>query len=251
MKTEFPAPDRIPGLRRLWKMSFGDSDEFLDRFFSLAFSPDRCCCITEGENVLAACYWFDCTCENQKFAYIYAVATDSAHRGKGLCRKLMADVRDLLAPQGHAGLILVPQDAGLRAMYARMGYRDATTVTEFTAPAEEPIQLRRLNAEEYAAVRRELLPPGSVVQEGVNLAFLASYALFFAGTGWAAAVTADGGKLICHELLGDADAAYGIAGALGCTEGRFRIPGPDTPFAQYLPLTADCPRPSWFGLAFD
>ena len=251
MKTQCPASEHIPGLRRLWKQAFGDSDEFLDRFFSLAYAPDRCRCITGEENVLAACYWFDCSCENRSFAYIYAVATDPAHRGKGLCRKLMEDVRMLLAERGYAGLILVPQDAGLRSMYRRMGYRDATTVTEFTAPGEEPIQLRRLNAAEYAAARRELLPPGSVVQDGVNLDFLGSYALFFAGSNWTAALTVNGNKLICHELLGDADAAYGIVGALGCTEGSFRIPGPDTPFAMYLPLVGDCPRPSWFFLAFD
>ena len=46
--------DRIPALRRLWQESFGDDDEFLDKFFGCGFSPDRCRFIDDGENVAAA-----------------------------------------------------------------------------------------------------------------------------------------------------------------------------------------------------
>lgn len=251
MNIDHPAPRQIPALRRLWKQAFGDTDEFLDIFFSTAFAPSRCRCICAGEDLLAAHYWFDCTCGGQKFAYVYAVATDPVHRGKGLCRSLMADLQALLAKQGYHGLILVPQNSSLAQMYRRMGFLDCTSVTEFTAPAEEPIPLRRINAEEYAALRRRLLPPGAVIQEGENLTFLQAQALFFTGSGWLAALTLNGNTLHCHELLGNPDAAYGIAAALGCAEGFFRTPGADTPFAQYLPLAPDCVRPAYFGLAFD
>ena len=251
MRIDHPTREDIPGLRKLWKIAFGDTDEFLDRFFSLSFSPARCRCIMAEDEVAAAHYWFDCTCAGQKFAYLYAVATHPAHRGKGLCRALMADARELLAAQGYHGLILVPQDAPLIAMYKKLGFTGCTAVTEFTAPAEEPIPMRRLTTAEYSAARQELLPPGGMVQEAENLALLASYAWFFAGQDWIAAVSAEKGKLRCHELLGNPDAAYGITAALGCREGSFRVPGQDLPFAMYLPLTEDCVKPGYFGLALD
>lgn len=251
MKIEHPTPGDIPALRKLWKIAFGDTDEFLDRFFSLSFSPARCRCVLCADGAAAAHYWFDCTLGGQKFAYIYAVATDPAHRGKGLCRALMADAQKLLAERGYHGLILVPQDVPLVAMYEKLGFAGCTSVSEFTAPGEEPIPLRRLTAEEYAAARRELLPSGGMVQEAETLRLLASFAWFFRGPDWLAAVSVEEDKLRCHELLGNPDAAYGIVSAMGCREGSFRIPGKDTPFAMYLPLRPDCRKPEYFGLALD
>lgn len=251
MNIDFPTTAKIPALRRLWKQAFGDTDEFLDLFFTHGFSPDRCRCIGTEDEIHAAHYWFDCECGGQKFAYLYAVATAPSHRGKGLCRALISDMQLLAKSRGCHGLILVPQDEALAAMYRKLGFLDCTAVTEFTAPAEAPIPLRRINRQEYAALRREMLPAGGMVQEGENLAFLDAQALFFTGHSFLAAVTVEGKKLRCHELLGDPDTAYGIVGALGCTEGTFRIPGTDKPFAQYLPLQADCARPGYFGLAFD
>ncbi len=247
-----PEDRHIPQLRTLWKTAFGDEDAFLDAFFSTGFSPDRCGCIFAEDQIAAVLYWFDVSCAGQKFAYLYAVATDPVHRGKGLCRQLMEDTAAHLGALGYHGLILVPQQESLRAMYRKMGFSDCGRVSSFTAPPEDvPLSLRRLTAGEYAARRRQLLPPGGVLQEGANLVFLASYALFFEGDDWLAAFTIEDGKLACHELLGNPDAAYGLVAAFGCREGTFRIPGTDLPFAQYRKLLPDCTEPSYFGLAFD
>lgn len=252
MTISNPTPVHIPQLRNLWKTAFGDEDAFLDLFFSRAYAPDRCRCVLEEDRVLAALYWLRAACQDQPFAYLYAVATDPAARGRGLCRMLMEDTRNLLARQGYAGIILVPQKEPLRQMYAKMGYTDCGRVSRFLAPAEDtPIMLHRLSTEEYAAARRRFLPRGGVIQEGENLALLSGYVFFYRGPDFLAAVTPDSGKLICHELLGNPDAAYALVSALGCREGSFCIPGEDLPFAQYLPLTENCPKPLYFGLAFD
>lgn len=252
MRIDHPTLHQIPALRQLWQEAFGDEDAFLDIFFSTAFSSDRCLCLWQEDTLAGALYWFDCSCRDQKFAYLYAVATAVPFRGRGICGKLMVHTHRLLAQRGYAGVILVPQSEPLRAMYRHMGYRDCTSVTEFTAPTELPeATLRHLTEAEYGTLRRELLPADGMVQEGENLRFLGSQAVLFGGNGWIAAVTPMGEKLHCHELLGDPDAAYGIVSALGCREGFFRIPGSDTPFAQYLPLAEHCPAPKYFGLAFD
>ncbi len=252
MSIDYPVPAQTGQLRSLWQVAFGDDDAFLDLFFEKAFFPARCRCVTETGHVAAMLYWFEASCDNQKFAYLYAIATDPSCRNQGLCRALLEDVKALLSGQDYAGLLLVPQTEDLAIMYRRLGFRDCTTVTEFTAPAEEPsLPLRRLNVQEYAAARRELLPKGGLAQEGENLRFLEHLALFFGGSGWVAAVTIEGRKLHCHELLGDPDTAYPLVFTLGCTEGFFRVPGPDKPFAMYCPLTENCAKPDYFGLAFD
>ena len=250
--AEFLSPDLIPGARQLWKNSFGDDDAFLDTFFGTAFAPERSLCIREGSQVLAALYWFDVSCDGYPFAYVYAVATDPAHRGKGLCRRLMAHTRAHLTKLGYAGILLVPQEEGLIQMYAGMDYLPCTSVTEFRCESDGPaVSLIPLTRAEYARRRRELLPPGGVIQEGENLAFLETMADFYEGPGFLAAVSITDGTLHCPELLGDCVAAPGILKALGCDHGFFRCPGSSKPFSMFCPLTADCPTPGYFGLAFD
>ena len=241
----------ISSLRRLWKEAFGDTDEFLDAFFSSGFSPDRCRSITlEGETAAAA-YWLPCVCQNQPFAYIYAVATAKRHRGKGLCRRLMEDIHSVLKEQGYAGAILVPQDEGLRRMYAGFGYRSGSPIQEFTAVASDTsIPLRRINSREYAEARRQLLPPDAVLQERESLAFLETQVNFYAGDGFILAASVKDGNLFAPELLGNADPG-GILTSLDAKDGTFRTIGGNEPFAMFLPLTVNCPVPGHFAFAFD
>ena len=241
----------IPGLRELWKKAFGDTDEFLDLFFSTAYAPDRCRCVVEDGQAVSVLYWFDCHLAGQKLAYIYAVATDPACRGRGLCKTLMGDTMALLRDRGYAAAVLLPQEEWLIRMYAGMGFDPCTRVTEKWHPAGDPIGVRRVDAGEYAALRRRLLPPGSVLQEGENLAFLAGMAALYAGEGFLAAAMEVEGELWCPEFLGDAASVPGLAGALGFSGCRVRMPGDERPFAMFRPLTKDAQKPRYFGLVFD
>lgn len=252
MNIEYPVPEQIPRLRALWKAAFGDEDEFLDTFFAVAYAPERCRCIEVDGKMAAALYWFEDRCCDRKFAYIYAVATDPAFWGRGLCRMLMADTARILAEQGYHGALLHPADEGLVRMYEKMGYAACTTVMEFQCDAgAEAAEVRRLDMEEFARLRRTFLPPGGVLQEKEDLALLDSQAAFYTGEHFLAAVTADGDRLHCHELLGDADAAPGIVAALGKKSGFFRIPGGDQSFAYLLALEENCIRPKYFGFVLD
>lgn len=250
MTIDRPADRQVPGLRRLWQQAFGDDDAFLDAFFGTAFAAERCRCVTVDGRVAAALYWLDCTCREQKLAYLYAVATDKVFRGKGLCHGLMADTHSHLASLGYAGAVLVPGSKELFRLYEGMGYRPFGGIREFTAAANAPaVVLRRIDAEEYAALRRQLLPAGGVVQEGPTLAFLQTQADFYAGEGFLLAAAMDGDHVFVPELLGAAPAAESIGAALGAKTGTFRTPA-ESPFAMYLPFCRAEP-PAYFGLALD
>jgi predicted N-acetyltransferase YhbS len=250
MKPDHPTHAQIPQLRALWKEAFGDSDAFLDIFFSTAYDPRRCRCITEDNRVLATLYWFDVTCTDEKMAYIYAVATAPAFREQGFCRALMGNAHSHLAALGYRGALLVPDGEALTRMYAGLGYRPCCGIREFVCSmGSEAAALRRIDAPEYARLRRKMIPRGGVIQENENLAFLETYAEFYAGLDFLLAAIRDEDKLLGLELLGNTDAAPGIVAALGCDEGSFRIPG-SAPFAMYHPLS-DSPAPAYFGLAFD
>jgi len=198
-------------------------------------------------------YWFDCFFEEKKIAYIYAVATLKAYRGKGLCSSLMEDMHRHAAMLGYIGTILVPGSGTLFNFYEKLGYSTCSYISEFICSASDnTTELRKLDTHEYARLRRAFLPTNGVIQENENLRFLQAQAEFYLGNGFLMAARREKDKLNGIELLGDTKAAPSAVRSLGCTEGRFRAPGTDKPFAMYRALTEGTPStPSYFGLAFD
>ena len=252
MEFEYPQKNHIPQLVSLWQEAFGDCDGFWELFLNTGFLPDHCRCITENNQVIAGLYWFDCRCEQDNIAYIYGVVTDPQHRGSGLCRMLMGGVHALLEQEGYASAMLVPASPGLRQMYRKMGYEDCTDVRELRVAAGETAEaVRSVGMEEYARLRRRLLPEESVLQEGIQLPFLAAQAQLFAGEGFLLAAYREEDSLHGMEFLGNPQKTPGILRALGCTAGKFRMPGDEKLFAMLCKLTEQAVTPAYFGFAYD
>ena len=252
MEFDCPQKNHIPQLVSLWQGAFGDCDGFWELFLDTGFLPDHCRCITENNQVIAGLYWFGCRCEQDKIAYIYGVVTDPRHRGKGLCRMLIRDVHNLLKKEGYASAMLVPASPGLRQMYRKMGYEDCTNVREWKVAVGDTAEaVRSVGIEEYARLRRNLLPGGSVLQEGIQLPFLAAQAQLFAGEDFLLAAYREEDSLHGMEFLGNSEKAPGILRALGCTAGNFRMPGDEIPFAMLCKLTEKAVTPAYFGFSFD
>jgi len=252
MTINYPDAAQIPALRQIWISCFGDTDAFLDNFFGTAFSPDRCRCITVDGQIAAVLYWLPVFCEGVSFAYLYAIATHPEYRNRGLCRQLMADTEAVLKDRGYAGALLRPQNEDLARMYRSMGYEYCTCIAAFEAVASNtPAPIRKITGSEYAALRRRLLPPGAVVQEQENMAFLETQAALYAGAGFLAAVDLTGGNVRCQEFLGNRACAPDLLCALNVPSGSFRTCGKDAPFVMGKFLAPGCPKPTYFGLPFD
>lgn len=253
MNISHPKNEQIPELRKLWKEAFGDTDAFLDAFFTTAFSPNRCLCLVQNHIPLAALYWFDCEYEGNKIAYLYAIATATSHRGQGLCKQLMQYTHKFLTDLDYAGALLVPSDTHLFSFYETFGYESACHIQEFTCRKEnQSLSLQEISPMEYSSLRRSLLPSGSIIQEQENLAFLQTQVTFYAGQGFILAAHKESDRVYCPEFLGDIKTAPGITYCLGVEEGFFRTYGTVRPFAMYLALNhTNTATPTYFGFAFD
>ena len=251
MTINQPANHQIPALRRLWKQAFGDPDAFIESFFREGFTPDHCRCIWEDNQLAAALYWFDCRCKEQRLAYIYGVATDTAYRHKGYCHALMEDALHHLTALGYVGAILVPAGEKLRMFYKNMGFCDFGGIREFTClRGGQAIHLQKISAEEYARLRPDFLPAESVLQTGKTLSFLSAYTEFYAGENVLFTLYREDETAFVAELLGDSSVADAILKTLHLPSGRFRVPGAD-PFAMCRPLSEHFQEPCYFGLALD
>lgn len=246
MTIENPLISDIPALRALWKEAFSDPDAYLDSFFALVFSPERALVIREDRDILAALYYLDCSWEENAVAYVYAVATKKAHQGKGLCKALMAELHNRVKRT-----ILVPADESLRAFYSRLGYRDFGGMEEILcSPGGTAVVAEKLTAESYAQKRRELIPVGGVLQEGVFLPFLEENLDFYGGDGWLLAIGKENDKGFAPEFLGDKTLLPGILKELQYKEARVRCPG-KTPFAMYRSADGGNSQPGYFAFALD
>ena len=253
MIIDYPKIKDIPELIKLWKEAFGDSDKFLKTFFSTAFSAKRSRHITVDGITAAALYWFDCSYNGNNIAYVYAVATKKAYRGQGLCRILINDTHTILKSRGYAGAILVPGSKELFDFYNRLGYETCAYVNELKCiKSGKKLKVSKIGKTEYAKLRRQYLPSGSVVQEGENLDFLERYASFYAGHDFVLATQGEKDTMHGIELLGNISSAPDIVGTLGYKSGSFRVPGQEIPFAMYYHFEkSDTTVPTYFGLAFD
>lgn len=235
-----PQPEHLSQLRQLWQAVFGDDDAFLDKFFSIAFHPDRCLCALDAGIPVAAIYWMDAMLRGEKVAYLYALATAEAHRGRGIARQLMHQAQKQLLSQGYRAALLVPANKRLGQWYQRLGYEYCGQVAEFSCTASgAPVPLRPVTAAEYHALREKYLPQGSIRQDTVTLEFLASHSQLYAGEDFLLAVQISPyHTLLVPEFLGNISAVPGILSALGY---------PGAPFRSAVPiLPADSAfRPNW------
>ena len=236
------------GLKKLWKTVFGDSDSFIDTFFQIAFSPDRCRFTEENGEIICALYWFDCEYDGGKLAYIYAVATHPEHRGKGLASQLILDTHKQLKDLGYAGAVLKPAN-GLFPFYERLGYVTSGYIRRFPVnAADSPARLTRLSPTEYGHYRAVFLPEHSVIQDGLTLEFLHSFADFYASEN--AVICTAKEEPIIFEYLGNPDFVPGILAALGIQEAEIPTFGQDIPHTMWHPL--NCTKtPSYLGITLE
>lgn len=247
----------IPELRELWKEAFGDSDAYLDTFFSVAFSSRRCRVAVGNGQIMGALYWFPCTCRGQSLAYVYAVATRRDCQGKGVATALMEDLNKDLEMSGISGIILVPGSTELVRFYAKRGYRPCANQGRIRAIADglrTPIKM--VSPRRYGELRKDLLPLNGVVQEGVNLDFLAQNVNLYAGKDFLlAAVRQPDGTVLGLELLSKTPMKHipGILKTLKAEEGVFHVPyEKGRPFALFRPLKDwEGEVPGYFAFAFE
>lgn len=167
--TRFSRPEDQAALRELWKLAFEDTDTFLDHFFQTHFRPDHALVLEEEGAVRAMAFLFDTTLvlpgsrEGLRAAYLYAVATHPALRGKGLARRLLEEGGELLARQGYALAVLTPSEPSLHLFYRDRGFHECFINAQYEmTPAKPPFSLPGVTLEQvtpaaYSAARAQLL----------------------------------------------------------------------------------------------
>ncbi len=252
MIIDAPTTQAIAPLKMLWQQAFGDPKAFIDGFFSAGFSPARCRCVFLDGVPVGALYWFDCIWQNQRVAYLYAIATEKTCRGQGLFRKLLEDTHRHLLAHGYVGTVLVPASPDLFAMYQKFGYRPFCPMEKISVGAgKKPVSVQRITPAEYLRRRDARLSENAVLHTEQALKFFHTYGDFYAGEDLLFCAAREQDTLYFQEYLGDPAEIPGVLSALRAETGVVRLPAPGAPLAMYRSLTQTACMPDYFHIPLD
>jgi GNAT superfamily N-acetyltransferase len=194
-------------------MAFGDSDDYLNNFYTTYYRPERVLVLEEDGEVRSMTTWFDTALRlpngaAYRAAYLYAVATHPDCRGRGLAAKLLAGADDYFRGQNIPLVTTVPAEPSLHRFFGANGFREGfVTARRTLKPTELPPSDGRTvwtpaTPAEYGAIREALLgelphifyPEDALVyQEGCCR---------LSGGGLFRGETAEGAICLCAEYAG-------------------------------------------------
>ena len=160
-------PEDIPAQRELWKLAFGDSDQYIDNFYNTYYRPDRVVVLEEDGVVQSMTAWFDTAFVlpgqgEYRAAYLYAVATHPDCRGRGLAGKLLSGADEYFRSLAIPAVTTVPAEPSLHNFFGANGFRECFRILggslwQEEIPLPPPNLLRPASTEEYGQVRETLL----------------------------------------------------------------------------------------------
>ena len=175
-----PQWEEIPALMEIWREAFPeDGPEEIGDFFALGFAPERSLALYLENRPASVLYWFDGTWGRGCFAYLYAVATKEAARGRGYSSRLIEAVFERLKQEGYDGVLLVPAEPGLFDFYGRLGFAPCCPMTRMSLLGGDG--LTPLTPREYEVMRRSFLRPGDGVLTGPALDYFGAEGEFYEG----------------------------------------------------------------------
>ncbi len=119
----------IPRQKAIWKLCFGDSDDYIDFFYTHRYkAKDTMVLLVEGEivSMLTMLPIQIRTAEGRFFqsTMLYAIATHPDFQHRGLANRLMDHTHQFVHGSGGYFSVLVPSNKQLFDFYRQQGYRE-------------------------------------------------------------------------------------------------------------------------------
>jgi len=236
--------------RALYESAFGSEPRaWNDALFRFAF-PDCLRVIAEGEKPVSMLFSIPYPMKPEKgmipARYLYAVATDTDYRGRGLASRLIGEEIQKGVP-----LFLRPSSASLFSFYEKVGLSPLSPMltTEGAAEKGDFEGFERLDVDAYLTVRESFLKPPFALptREFLSLGFLLGGAICRAGE-FVAFYERHGHAVYFKEWLGNRDFAPRAAAFLGAETYRLRTPDP---MGEPFGVGVNVPRELAFSIALD
>ena len=142
-ETDKPTPEIVS----LWASSFGDSPEFIYEFYEKMPVHSTVVCTADGVIVgMTVLIFVDGA------YYGYAVCTDKAYRGKGICRRISEYIKEKCEREGMEYFIHPAEDS-LVSFYEKLSMKPVLSSYEVAVKADPTLKVREIDPAEYSFLR--------------------------------------------------------------------------------------------------
>ncbi len=270
-------PDDKPQLKGLWKLAFGDPDEYIDAFFGRFLIPGGCVVAETDGKVVSAMYIiggqtaYPYRSNTLSAGYTYALATLPEYRGRGIGSAVYKAATDAALQTADAACVL-PAETGLYPFYEKasgakpLSYVRETRLKKTDLAGISAVNAARIPALHYAGMREWLMGgmPHVTFDDAVfDFMEETGTDFFVLENGVAAADTSDGLCRITELLVSNGDFSGAIAGvARWCSAQDYIVrspafmdgPGEIRPFVLSVLRKApdySLPNDLWWGFGMD
>lgn len=162
----------IPRLKEIWKLCFGDSDEFIDFYYANEYNPDQTLVLLDSGEVAAMLTMLPVWLRfsggaRYNSSMLYAIATHPKHQKKGYSTALMEYAKEYLQERGAEALVLVPAQESLIEFYQKRGYQsvfftreaafDASYAKELAKDFNTSVSMVPATPAQYNSARNHIL----------------------------------------------------------------------------------------------
>ncbi len=262
MQITHPTYSDTETLKKIWKDTFGDTDEYINLFFEKKYVPENTFVIKEKETILSVIYSFPCTFRYGdsliSTAYLCGVATLPRERGKGYSGLLLQEGLKVLKQRGYQAAFIIPASLSLFDFYQKKaGFEPHFYLTKKTVYRKEdmpscPGDEFPFSAEHFAALYRKVNAERGFYCEKTAADFEELY-LFYQPEGCSFCSFPDGYLIfyakentlhVIEALFTDWDkldaALQYYMHQHHCEKAEVTLPGKEQPYASLLILDEAC-----------
>ena len=217
----------IPSLKKIWKDTFRDTDNFINWYFSQRFFPEYSACAEEDGEIVSVCHCLPCQIYIRQVevsgVLLNGVATLPSHRHRGLMRQTLSFLYEMLYQKGVVVMANTPVDFVIYRSIGHVPVSDAlvlSTKIGFPASSSTTVQEIPEVAEQLYACYAAIAPRYSGMLKRTRAEFMrkcgdwltdASRVVLLEERGQlhGYSVFADGGSSIyCYETLAHSPQGY-------------------------------------------
>lgn len=152
----------LDSIKNIWRISFGDSDKFIDFHFRYANDLSHTFLVEINREVAAMVSVLPSKLsldKEYKVGYIYAAATLPEFRGRGIMGQLLTYCESYAVEKDYAALALVPSSLSLFDFYLGHGYEKAFYHSSITkeyrqiSNTQRTTVIKRCEIKEYMSAR--------------------------------------------------------------------------------------------------
>lgn len=139
--------DKKEQIKDLWRMSFDDSEEFIELFFDRIYKDENAMTLEKDGRIVSALHILPYTMTYYgteiSVAYIYAVCTSPEVRGQGYMRQLLEKTFKEMKYRDFALTVTIPAEPWLFDYYRKFGFTETfdyslETYLQPEIPVDEP-----------------------------------------------------------------------------------------------------------------